>query len=94
MTDNTSVKEGLNKIKGIDYFSNFIYRFYVGGEKERYWVDDDIEESCNGIDVEELYEFNEITPHGFTLDKIAQELKNLKLAPVMWMDGEDTVVTL
>jgi hypothetical protein len=27
---------------------------------------------------------------GFTLDKITQELKNLKLAPVMWMDGEDT----
>lgn len=40
LTDNTSVKEGLNKIKGIDYFSNFTYRFYVGGEKERYWVDD------------------------------------------------------
>lgn len=55
---------------------------------------DDIEESCNGINVEELYEFNEITPHGFTLDEITQELKNLKLAPVMWMDGEDTVVTL
>ena len=33
LTDNTSVKEGLNKIKGIDYFSNFTYRFYVGGEK-------------------------------------------------------------
>ena len=25
LTDNTSVKEGLNKIKGIDYFSNFTY---------------------------------------------------------------------
>ena len=55
---------------------------------------DDIEESCNEVNVEELYEFNEITPHGFTLDKITQELNNLKLAPVMWMDGEDTVVTL
>lgn len=33
LTDSTSVKEGLNKIKGIDYFSNFTYRFYVGGEK-------------------------------------------------------------
>ena len=48
----------------------------------------------NEVNVEELYKFNEITPHGFTLDKITQELKNLKLAPVMWMDGEDTVVTL
>lgn len=28
------------------------------------------------------------------LEQITQELKNLKLAPVMWMDGEDTVVTL
>lgn len=33
LTDNTSVNKGLNKIKGIDYFSNFTYRFYVGGEK-------------------------------------------------------------
>ena len=55
---------------------------------------DDIEESYNGINVENLYEFNEITPRGFMLDKIAQELKNLKLAPVLWMDGEDIVVTL
>lgn len=55
---------------------------------------DDIEEACNEVNVEELYEFNEITPRGFTLDKITQELRNLKLAPVMWMDGEDTVVTL
>lgn len=55
---------------------------------------DDIEEACNEVNVEELHEFNEITPHGFTLDEITQELKNLKLAPVMWMDGEDTVVTL
>lgn len=36
LTDDTSVKEGLNKIKGIDYFSNFTYRFYVGGIK-REW---------------------------------------------------------
>lgn len=33
LTDNTSVDKGLNKIKGIDYFSDFTYRFYVGGEK-------------------------------------------------------------
>lgn len=33
LTDNTSVNKGLNKIKGIDYFSNFTYHFYVGGEK-------------------------------------------------------------
>ena len=50
---------------------------------------DDIEDSCNGVNVEELYEFN-----GFALDEITQELNNLRLAPVMWMDGEDTVVTL
>lgn len=36
LTDDTSVKKGLNKIKGIDYFSNFTYRFYVGGVK-REW---------------------------------------------------------
>lgn len=41
LTDNTSVKEGLNKIKGIDYFSNFTYRFYVGGEKSLWHWDDD-----------------------------------------------------
>ena len=33
LTDNTSVDKGLNKIKGIDYFSDFTYSFYVGGEK-------------------------------------------------------------
>lgn len=41
LTDNTSVKEGLNKIKGIDYFSDFTYRFYVGGEKYSWHYDDD-----------------------------------------------------
>ena len=41
LTDNTSVKEGLNKIKGIDYFSDFTYRFYVGGEKYLWHWDDD-----------------------------------------------------
>ena len=40
LTDNTSVNEGLNKIKGIDYFSNFTYRFYVGGEKYLWHWDD------------------------------------------------------
>lgn len=41
LTDNTSVKEGLNKIKGIDCFSDFTYRFYVGGEKSLWhWNDD------------------------------------------------------
>lgn len=40
LTDDTSVKEGLNKIKGIDYFSNFTYRFYVGGEKSLWHWDD------------------------------------------------------
>ena len=40
LTDNTSVKEGLNKIKGIDYFYNFTYRFYVGGEKYLWHWDD------------------------------------------------------
>jgi hypothetical protein len=40
LTDNTSVKEGLNKIKGIDYFFNFTYRFYVGGEKYLWHWDD------------------------------------------------------
>lgn len=41
LTDNTSVKEGLNKIKGIDYFSDFTYRFYVGGEKYSWHYDGD-----------------------------------------------------
>ena len=39
--DNTSVETGLNKIKGIDYFSDFTYRFYVGGEKYSWHCDDD-----------------------------------------------------
>ena len=33
LTDSTSVSEGLNKIKGIDYLSDFTYRFYVSGVK-------------------------------------------------------------
>ena len=33
LTDGTSVSEGLNKIKGIDYLSDFTYRFYVSGVK-------------------------------------------------------------
>lgn len=40
LTDNTSVKKGLSKIKGIDYFSDFTYRYYVGGEKEIGWSGD------------------------------------------------------
>lgn len=40
LTDNTSVKKGLSKIKGIDYFSNFTYRYYVGGEKGIGWSGD------------------------------------------------------
>lgn len=40
LTDNTSVKKGLSKIKGIDYFSNFTYRYYVGGEKGSGWSGD------------------------------------------------------
>ena len=53
LTDNTSVKEGLNKIKGIDYFSNFTYRFYVGGEKRGYWVDDDKAKISPSLYIEE-----------------------------------------
>jgi hypothetical protein len=41
LTDNTSVETGLNKIKGIDYFSDFTYRFYIGGEKYSWHCDDD-----------------------------------------------------
>ena len=41
LTDNTSVETGLNKIKGIDYFSDFTYRFYVGGENYSWHYDDD-----------------------------------------------------
>ena len=41
LTDNTSVDKGLNKIKGIDYFSDFTYRFYVGGEKYVWHLDTD-----------------------------------------------------
>ena len=40
LTDNTSVKKGLSKIKGIDYFSDFTYRYYVGGEKGIGWSGD------------------------------------------------------
>ena len=40
LTDNTSVKKGLSKIKGIDYFSDFTYRYYVGGEKGSGWSGD------------------------------------------------------
>ena len=37
LTDNTRVDKGLNKIKGIDYLSDFTYCFYVGGEKFNWW---------------------------------------------------------
>lgn len=35
LTNDTSVKRGVNKIRGIDYFSDFTYRFYVAGVKGR-----------------------------------------------------------
>jgi hypothetical protein len=35
LTNDTSVKRGMNKIRGIDYFSDFTYRFYVAGVKGR-----------------------------------------------------------
>lgn len=35
LTDDTTVKRGVNKIRGIDYFSDFTYRFYVAGVKGR-----------------------------------------------------------
>lgn len=37
LTDNTSVKRGMNSIRGIDYFSDFTYRFYVAGVKGRHF---------------------------------------------------------
>ena len=74
--------------------SRKIHKIYILVYFMQQYFADDIEEACNEVNVEELHEFNEITPHGFILDEITQELKNLKLAPVMWMDGEDTVVTL
>lgn len=37
LTNDTSVKRGMNKIRGIDYFSDFTYRFYVAGVKGRYF---------------------------------------------------------
>ena len=37
LTDNTSVKRGMNTIRGIDYFSDFTYRFYVAGVKGRHF---------------------------------------------------------
>lgn len=37
LTNDTSVKRGVNKIRGIDYFSDFTYRFYVAGVKGRYF---------------------------------------------------------
>ena len=45
LTDNTFVDKGLNKIKGIDYLSDFTYRFYVGGEKRSWWGDSKISPS-------------------------------------------------
>jgi len=36
LTNDTSVKRGMNKIRGIDYFSDFTYRFYVAGIKGRH----------------------------------------------------------
>ena len=53
LTDNTSVNEGLNKIKGIDYFSNFTYRFYVGGKKRGWWADDDDSKISPSLYIEE-----------------------------------------
>lgn len=37
LTNDTSVKRGVNKIRGIDYFSDFTYRFYVAGVKGRHF---------------------------------------------------------
>lgn len=37
LTNDTSVKRGMNKIRGIDYFSDFTYRFYVAGVKGRHF---------------------------------------------------------
>lgn len=37
LTDDTSVKRGINKIRGIDYFSDFTYRFYVAGLKGNHY---------------------------------------------------------
>ncbi len=45
LTDNTFVDKGLSKIKGIDYLSDFTYRFYVGGEKRSWWGDSKISPS-------------------------------------------------
>ena len=45
LTDNTFVDKGLSKIKGIDYLSDFTYRFYVSGEKRNWWGDSKISPS-------------------------------------------------
>lgn len=45
LTDNTFVDKGLSKIKGIDYLSDFTYRFYVSGEKRSWWGDSKISPS-------------------------------------------------
>ena len=37
LTNDTSVKRGVNKIRGVDYFSDFTYRFYVAGVKGRHF---------------------------------------------------------
>lgn len=37
LTDDTTVKRGINKIRGIDYFSDFTYRFYVAGVKGNHY---------------------------------------------------------
>lgn len=52
LTDNTSVETGLNKIKGIDYFSDFTYRFYVGGEKYSWHCDDDKSKNSPSLYIE------------------------------------------
>ena len=45
LTDDTFVGEGLSEIKGIDYFTNFTYSFYVGGEKRSLWSENKISPS-------------------------------------------------
>jgi hypothetical protein len=37
LTDDTTVKRGISKIRGIDYFSDFTYRFYVAGVKGNHY---------------------------------------------------------
>lgn len=52
LTDDTSVERGINKIRGIDYFSDFTTRYYVRGEKSSWKYDDGISKISPSLYIE------------------------------------------